>query len=465
MRTRTRSVLTLACLCLTSVGLTAQADWTQLKPAKLPPARSDHFLVADNVSLWFWGGRPQPGNFVANDTWRYIGNTWTQLTPAVSPAGRWQARAAFDSGRNRIVMFGGRAPNNVFFDDTWEIVGVAWVKVATKTVPPKRERGGFAYDAKRKQTVMFGGRGVGNAVLGDMWVYNGTDWSNVSVTPMPPARYHPLMCYDSDREVIVLFGGRSAASAASTLNATWEWDGTRWTKMNPKVSPPPTSIAGATYDDARNRTVMFGGLDNTGKFLDTTWEYDGQTWEQRKPKSFPPARSGAVLAYLPVQQAVYTYGGFHSTPKQLADFWRYATDKPAVFQASGTACKGSAGAPGLGATSLPWAGDTLNLEVNPVLTTAPVLVALGLSKTKWGALTLPLPLAAFGAPTCSLYTSPDLFFVAANTAGTARLALPIPNLASLGGAKIYNQALVVDPGANALHLVFSNLGESTIGLR
>ena len=42
-----------------------------------------------------------------NDTWSWDGTTWTQLFPATSPPGRYDATMAFDQATGQLILFGG----------------------------------------------------------------------------------------------------------------------------------------------------------------------------------------------------------------------------------------------------------------------------------------------------------------------------------------------------------------------
>ncbi|HKB16545.1 MAG TPA: hypothetical protein VKF62_10795, partial [Planctomycetota bacterium] len=76
-------------------------------------------------------------------------------------------------------------------------------------------------------------------------------------------------------------------------------------------------------------------------------------------------------------------------------------------------------------------------------------------------LTLPLPLAGFGAPGCLLRVSLDIPILAVTGAsGEASVALPIPP--GLTGTA-YSQWIVSDPTANALGLAFSDGRKIDIG--
>jgi hypothetical protein len=120
------------------------------------------------------------------------------------------------------------------------------------------------------------------------------------------------------------------------------------------------------------------------------------------------------------------------------------------------------GAPALlSTTTLPTLGKLFQLD----LTQSPNGVVVGIfgaSSTAYGPIKLPLDLGAV-APGCFVFQSFDLLLAAGAASGSAKVSLPIPNNNALLGVKFLNQWLILNKGANALGLTFSNGGEGTIG--
>jgi len=102
-----------------------------------------------------FGGYVSLGNQFLGDTWEWNGSDWS-LVSSSGPVGRRDHALAFDSVRDRVVLFGGGdmfiGPRN----DTWEWDGIAWTQVAT-TGPSPRIRHAMAYDRQRGCTVLYGG--------------------------------------------------------------------------------------------------------------------------------------------------------------------------------------------------------------------------------------------------------------------------------------------------------------------
>ncbi len=131
-------------------------------------------------------------------------------------------------------------------------------------------------------------------------------------------------------------------------------------------------------------------------------------------------------------------------------------------QAFGQACAGTAGfRPLAGIATSPLVGGSFKLKVHEIPPATAVLAFLGFSNKSWGALPLPLPLTAFGAPGCALLASMDIVQIAFSTGtgagnGAAAATWVIPNDSRLRGLQLHFQALVVDKGANRLGLTASN---------
>src|SRR5690349_7577047 len=96
------------------------------------------------------------------------------------------------------------------------------------------------------------------------------------------------MVFDSKRGRMVMFGGFKKPG-----NGTWEWEARRttWTLMQQRggARPSPRFGHAMTFDPARGRVIMHGGIDGTGSSNNETWEWDGdtETWTQRGPGPIP----------------------------------------------------------------------------------------------------------------------------------------------------------------------------------
>src|SRR5688572_27919115 len=70
-----------------------------------------------------------------------------------------------------------------------------------------------------------------------------------------------------------------------------------WRQKAIGAGPPARSDAAMSYDAARGKTLLFGGIGSIGTILGYTWEWDGSTWTQLSPANSPSPRTGHTMAY------------------------------------------------------------------------------------------------------------------------------------------------------------------------
>lgn len=313
-------------------------EWV-LRATSGPAARSGHSLTYDpvrRVTTLFggWNTDPQKQFVPFNDLWEWDGARWLQRMPnsqsggwTRSDAGYWQldyqngpvARTqhgmAYDSGRGRLVLFGGQTRDpggsQVFLNDTWEWDGLSWfLAAAAATVgPTPRINSAMAYDTSRGVTVMTGGFLNGpDATSGGVWEWNGETWKLQSPTKGPAKNYSQdigAMVFDSFRKKI-LFGPTIGEVHPW---AFWTWNGQEWNAIPPSGSLPFLYLqyGDMTYDTYRRRAVHFGGL--FGPPANHTVTFDGISWEVLSAKTAPSGRSSLAIAYDSARHAVVLFGG------------------------------------------------------------------------------------------------------------------------------------------------------------
>ena len=227
-------------------------EWEKRNPAQSPPAgllgggaqmvyddRSGKTIMFGGLSLplfeqYFESCDPQ-GNcddsllsqIETNHTWvyDYFANTWTDVTPALSPPSRNSHALVYDAGADRVILFGG-GDAFVDYNDTWayDYQKNTWTQLSPATQPLPRSYGYLAYNSAQDRIVLFGGVDYTETqIYGDTWVFN-------------------------------------------------YWDQT-WTQLNPAVSPSPRGWFGMSYSPKANRIVIFGGGADRDHFTDETWIY------------------------------------------------------------------------------------------------------------------------------------------------------------------------------------------------
>jgi hypothetical protein len=441
----------------------ADAQWQQAQPSASPSVRAEVAMTSfPGIGVLLFGGSPAFGSPFA-DTWRYNGSTWTQLAPTASPTGRARAGIVYDNFRGVAVMYGGG--NTSFFggpsiDQTWEFDGTTWSQITTTSTPGGLSLMGLAFDSTRNRTVLYGG--VPNSrfpiAANGTWEYDGFNWTQVTTAQSPGPLERPAMCYHAGMGRTILFGGIDPQTGGT--NTTWSYDGTNWAAL-PVTGTVPSARTGArmVYDSTRLRAVLYGGADPmTGNQFNDTWEFDGAVWTQIAT-GLTPSRMGAGMAIDATRRKTVLFGGMDATFAVLADTWEYDVG----FRTYGSGCAGSNGVPTLSSTSTPRVGTTFTIQVgNLVPSASAALILVGLSDTTSVLGPLPVDLSPFGLTGCSALTSMDVLTFVAATGGNATWVFAVPALPALAGARFFNQAASFDT-VNTAGLTVSNGGAATIG--
>jgi hypothetical protein len=148
----------------------------------------------------------------------------------------------------------------------------------------------MAYDARRKRVVLFGG--FDGTSLNDTWEWNGTSWARHSPATVPSPRTPTAMAYDPVNGVVVMVGGYNDAGMPIDPVDTWTWDGTNWALQTPSTIPPGSPLT-MTFDVASGRIVLLAFSSNGVRY----WEWNGVDWTARPARDLPPLNDGSVAFY------------------------------------------------------------------------------------------------------------------------------------------------------------------------
>lgn len=212
----------------------------------------------------------QYADTATTDTWEWDGARWQRMN--VNTPGRVDHHAmAYDEARGVIVMQGGGDGADVRDGSTWTYDGTAWTRVAdASSGPGTRVHHAMAYDSRRQRVVLFGGFAPNAPRSPDVWEWDGRQWTHIVVGSGPGARSRHRMAYDAARGIMLMYGGNQDRT-------TWGWNGTEWRQLAID-GPPARSMSAMAYDSKRERVVMYGG---SGEMKRQLWEWDGTTWLDR----------------------------------------------------------------------------------------------------------------------------------------------------------------------------------------
>ncbi len=96
--------------------------------------------------------------------------SWTSIIPSI-PSPRFFASMVYDAADGYVVLSGGAGGSGVFFGDTWRFLGGSWTDITPSSSPSPRDGASMAYDAADGYVILFGGVSSG-ALLGDTWKFS-----------------------------------------------------------------------------------------------------------------------------------------------------------------------------------------------------------------------------------------------------------------------------------------------------
>jgi RHS repeat-associated protein len=299
----------------------ASPSWLSTYPGHVPTARGYAFSAYDSGRDRdvVFGGYSN-GSFLS-DTWEWDGRDWTSKSPTTSPSARDGEQMAYDPAIGKTVLFGGWN-GSASLGDTWTWDGTTWTKLSPATSPGARGQGRLVYDTKIGKLVLFGG--VGSVVYSDTWTFDGTTWTKLAATG-PAARENQLEAYDSSNSAIVLYGGDTGAKNPKYYYDTWTFDGTSWHQQLPADVPGTRASGGMAWDSTLNRVVMFGGRDGLYVY-DTLYIWTGTDWYAGAAPLVPGFRTDETFVQGAGHGELMTFGGIATNGAALSDTQLYDWD-------------------------------------------------------------------------------------------------------------------------------------------
>lgn len=361
-------------------------NWSHLSTPVAPSKRYAASITVSpsNNSLILFGGCGAGSACPLNDTWKFSGTSWTNLSLS-GPSPRYGAAFGFTKtagGGDEDALFGGCGTSGAgcmsgatskALRDTWILSSsLVWsdlisaANCSTVVCPSPRYFAAFGSITSPVSVLeLYGGAGPGGIVLGDVvegsgwWAFKGstgtwssdttpTDtagatglkaWSGPSPVGPPLDRYDGMFVYADDFGNL-LFGG--SAASGSSLGDTWvarqfpapTFSGLIW----PPPAPTPAYGASMVEDYADGYDVEFGGCSAQCGNV-STWTYSPTfsdnagvptPWESLAPavnaSNSPAPRMNASMVYFNdsgVKTVVILFGGLTSNGTLLNDTWEF----------------------------------------------------------------------------------------------------------------------------------------------
>jgi MYXO-CTERM domain-containing protein len=315
-------------VALGKVPASEVAVWQKVGSGNSPDAgylQAVAFDEAREVVVVFGGVSGSPsvsGTTVSQDTWEWNPATskWLRRTLAgAKPDARSGAAMVYDSTRAKFILFGGRAGSGYNLEDTWEwdpATG-AWTDLSpTGGHPSARSQHSMVFEKSLNKVLLFGGgrstptSADGSGVtlsLGDTWEFDpvAKTWASRTVTASPSVRNDSALVWDLARNKAVLFGGLQVdltGAAGVPKQDIWEWDSTAgtWSERTVAGGKPSQRYGHAmAFDGTRSKVLVFGGWDmSNGAVKNDLWEWEPTTgaWTQRLTGSEVGAPAGRMYA-------------------------------------------------------------------------------------------------------------------------------------------------------------------------
>jgi len=273
---------------------------------------------AGHAAICLVGGDRDGGDVAREQGWFWDGTRWAIRSTGEPKGSTTLPGVASDPERKSVLIFGGLTilgprkygpPSG----ELWELdAQSAWQRrTPDGPGPGPRHHHAMAFDSRRGRLVVYGGIDGDERWPQDVWEWDRTRWHRLQPDRNPGDRAHHAMAYDSARGVVVLRGGTRKERGNYPAD-TWEWDGLAW-RLAAADGPGPGNGYRMAYDAERKVTVLFGG---------ETCLWDGKTWTRVTPSEAPLSRAVHGLAYDPVRQRVVLYGGSREN-NRLSDLWEW----------------------------------------------------------------------------------------------------------------------------------------------
>ncbi len=220
-------------------------EWRDVSPAQgsRPKARYGSGSVYDSVTrslVQFAGFTEESRRFQDTQSFSLETNTWQDLTPGgTKPEVRCLLTTALDRANRRMIIYGGQ--RNGTLDDIWafDLASRTW----TNLTPAQRPRGRWfasSFVDREGHFIVFGGfTSSGN--VNETWTFDfqTNSWTQLQIDDPPSQRNGMISAFIESEDRFILFGG---TGDSGLLNDVWE--------LSRKTATVVTTVSAASFDGA-----------------------------------------------------------------------------------------------------------------------------------------------------------------------------------------------------------------------
>ncbi|MCI4350598.1 MAG: PKD domain-containing protein [Thermoplasmata archaeon] len=198
-----------------------------------------------------------------NDTWKFEGGAWTNITNRLAPTGETLGAMTYDARDGYLLLYNTQA-------ETWVFSNGSWATLATIGSPGLVTSAAIFYDVADRYVVMFGGYDSSYTALASTWTYATGVWTFRSLATHPSARSAAFAAYDVVQGYGILFSGvKGAGPGPPVSNDTWTYQNGMWFNVTHyQVNAPRAESHGLlAYDPSLGYSLLFSG----DYFYNDTW--------------------------------------------------------------------------------------------------------------------------------------------------------------------------------------------------
>jgi N-acetylneuraminic acid mutarotase len=217
------------------------------------------------------------------ETWvyDYANDEWTQMETIEGPFGIQGTQMVYNTAADRIILFGGwyvgEGPKKGASSETWvyDLNSDTWTEMSPEVSPPGRKDHAMAYDAESDRVVLWGGGGISPIDVGGVWAYdlNANTWEELESNDMPRPKKGAAMVYDALNDRILLYFQKEFWS--------YDYNNNQWKLLSDSPAPMELLFHSLVYDSSNDLILNFGG--GPDPIMDTltkhTWIYDPESDE------------------------------------------------------------------------------------------------------------------------------------------------------------------------------------------